>query len=235
MLNNQILRYWQAKNNDIDQLLLNASIHYLPILFSTIQYEMGCVDKPTGKGTVKTCSFWDMLRTCFIPSYQLLHVFFFPLSTYSHGRPCAYTHTHLHFTHRFIWRVPTMGVTSRPKQTKGPKKNKSSMSIGFSIINHPATGVPPFFENPPCICVFHHGTSIWSLTKFRSLGSTLPRPQWRARTRRRWFRHIGQLRFRETLCHSKMGKHHWLKMNQSIAIVVGISCLIFIGLRFSLW
>ena len=150
---------------------------------------MGCVDKPTGKGTVKTCSFWDMLRTCFIPSYQLFHVFFFPLSTYSHGRPCVYTHTHLHFTHRFIWWVPTMGVTLGLSRQKGRKK-KSSMSIGFSIINHPATGVPPFFENPPCICVFHYGTSICSLTKFRSLGSTLPRPQWRARTHRRWFRHI---------------------------------------------
>jgi hypothetical protein len=170
MLNNQILRYWQAKNNDIDQLLLNASIHYLPILFSTIQYEMGCVDKPTGKGTVKTCSFWDMLRTCFIPSYQLLHVFFFPLSTYSHGRPCAYTHTHLHFTHRFIWRVPTMGVTSRPKQTKGPKKNKSSMSIGFSIINHPATGVPPFFWKPSmylCVPPWHQHLEPYEVSELR--------------------------------------------------------------------
>ena len=105
------------------------------------------------------------------------------------GHVCIHAHIytlHIDLFGGFLqWGLP-LGLSRQ----KGRKKNKSSMSIGFSIINHPATGVPPFFENPPCICVFHHGTSICSLTKFRSLGSTLPRPQWRARTHRRWVRHI---------------------------------------------
>ena len=148
---------------------------------------------------------------------------------------CVYTHTHLHFTHRFIWWVPTMGVTPRPKQTKGPKKNKSSMSIGFSIINHPATGVPPFLKT---LHVSVCSTMAPASVALRSFGAQAPRCQDRSEGRAHTgagFATFGQLRFRETLCHSKMGKHHWLKMNQSIAIVVGISCLIFIGLRFSLW
>ena len=72
MLNSKILRYWPARNGRSTTLeIINASRHYFPIWSSTIQYGVGRAGIPTDDWTVKTCSFWVMLKTCFIPSYQL--------------------------------------------------------------------------------------------------------------------------------------------------------------------
>ena len=57
---------------------------------------------------------------------------------------------------------------------------KSSILVGFSIINHPAIGVSPFVETPICIYIYisiyipygafhsHGGSLKWSVYKGKS-------------------------------------------------------------------